>query len=133
MAEEQNINGYYGPNWRKAPKIKPGRRNSLKQSLALQEATFKTCMELREDTQSLAAEDKSGRVRIASALAGLVKAWDILEDRKRVLRNRPLPGSLRPDPIKKQKQAKPSLAPISQQDLEPESESQTNSTQSQGS
>lgn len=32
----------------------------------------------------------------ASVRAACVRAWDILEDRCRILRNRPLPGALRP-------------------------------------
>ena len=31
------------------------------------------------------------------ALAALARAWDLLEDRKRILRGVPLPGQLRPD------------------------------------
>jgi len=38
------------------------------------------------------------------ALAQLARAWDILEERKRILRGRPLPGSLKPEkPKSKQK------------------------------
>ena len=32
------------------------------------------------------------------AIAGLIKSWDVASDRLRVIRNRPLPGSLRPVP-----------------------------------
>ena len=33
----------------------------------------------------------------AASLCNLVRAWDILEERKRILRNKPLPGQFRPD------------------------------------
>ena len=36
------------------------------------------------------------QARKGKGLASLVKAWDVLEDRKRVLRGMPTPGSLRP-------------------------------------
>lgn len=41
-------------------------------------------------------------------LAALIRAWDVLEERKRILRNRPLPGQLRPDldPVQLAKAAK---------------------------
>ena len=42
-------------------------------------------------------------------LAQLVRAWDILEDRKRILRGRPLPGSLKPKARKSQRTFNPSI------------------------
>ncbi|MCI0744048.1 MAG: hypothetical protein L0Y58_01465 [Verrucomicrobia subdivision 3 bacterium] len=49
--------------------------------------------------------------RIAGAAAQAVKGWDALEDRKRILRGRPLPGSFRPQPPKaKGKKTGPNLA-----------------------
>lgn len=33
-------------------------------------------------------------------LTQLAKTWDILDDRRRVLRGRPLPGSLKPETVK---------------------------------
>lgn len=33
----------------------------------------------------------------AQSLAQLARAWDVLEERKRILRGKPLPGQLRPD------------------------------------
>jgi hypothetical protein len=44
----------------------------------------------------------------AISLATLIRAWDVLEERKRILRGRPLPGQLRPDldPVQLAKAAK---------------------------
>lgn len=44
----------------------------------------------------------------AMSLAALVRAWDVLEERKRILRGKPLPGQLRPDldPVQLAKAAK---------------------------
>lgn len=44
----------------------------------------------------------------APSLACLIRAWDILEERKRILRGKPLPGQLRPDldPVQLAKAAK---------------------------
>lgn len=40
--------------------------------------------------------------------AGLARAWDIMEDRKRVLRNKPLPGHLRPELAQRRQRRRPS-------------------------
>ena len=72
-----------------AVRIRPGRRNSLRQALQIQQRVFDEGM-------------KSGVT--PGALAQLARAWDILEERKRILRGRPLPGSLKPEkPKSKQK------------------------------
>ena len=63
-----------------------GRRTSLVDVLVLQRSVFNAS--LNENIK-------------ASDLASLARAWDILEDRKRILRGRPLPGSLKP--VKKEK------------------------------
>ena len=52
-------------------------------------------VELQKLCMKLARQPK---VR-AIDLAALARAWDILEDRKRILRGRPLPGQLRPDSL----------------------------------
>lgn len=39
----------------------------------------------------------------SSSKASLILSWDKLEERKRILRNHPLPGSLRPEKIKQKK------------------------------
>lgn len=52
--------------------------------------------------------------------AALVVAWDRLEDRKRILRNRPLPGAYRPE--SKPKASRPS-SPIIQLSTAPEAQS----------
>lgn len=57
---------------------------------------------MKEDV--LAYDNPSLRARIGSSLAQLVRSFDTLEERKRILRGRPLPGSLRPE---KQKPRRP--------------------------
>jgi hypothetical protein len=64
------------------PRIKPGRRGSLHQILAMQHALVGDA--LAEDTT-------------ASARAQVARAWCELEERKRILRGRPLPGSFKPE------------------------------------
>lgn len=45
-----------------------------------------------------------------AARAQLARAWDTLEERKRILRNRPLPGSLKPEPKSKTKRKAQAIA-----------------------
>src|SRR6185369_16892403 len=62
-------------------RIRPGKRNSLRQALQLQQRVFEEGM-------------KPGIK--PTELAHLARAWECLEDRKRILRGRPLPGSFKP-------------------------------------
>ena len=66
----------------KLPRIKPGRRGALAQLLELQQHVLGAAA--RRDTTP-------------TGLAALVRAWCGLEETKRILRGKPLPGSLRPD------------------------------------
>jgi hypothetical protein len=66
--------------------MRPGKRTALRHLLELQRCVF-------------AAATKEGVE--ARDLAQLARAWDCLEDRKRILRNRPLPGSLKPERAKR--------------------------------
>lgn len=81
----------------------PGYRNSLVQVLRLQELSFNTAELLAADVASV--EDKVRRAKIAQSFSQVVKGWETLEDRKRIIRGQPLPGSKRPavdQPKKKQ-------------------------------
>jgi hypothetical protein len=88
-----------------AIRIRPGKRNSLRQVLQLQQATYDTALALKEDV--VRSEDVALRARTASSIAQLARSWDTLENRKRVLRGRPLPGSLRPEKAKPKNLARP--------------------------
>lgn len=71
---------------------KPGRKRSLVQVLNLQD----TCYEMAMKGDCSPAE-----------LSSLSRAWKELEDQKRILRNKPLPGSLKPEAPKKSKPSAP--------------------------
>ena len=86
-----------------AVRIRPGKRNSLRQVLQLQQATFDTALALKGD--AIASGDANLRARIGSSLAQLARSWDTLEDRKRILRGRPLPGSFKPEKTKAKQSA----------------------------
>ena len=85
--------------------------SELKQALALQDLAYKaaqaTCFAL-SPAEKLPRED-------AIALAALLKSWDTLSNRIRILRGKPLPGSRRPapDPARPAVRPKPrNLPPI---------------------
>jgi hypothetical protein len=84
------------------PRIQPGRRNSLVQILALQDMTYRTAFLIAQDVED--AGSKEQRAKLGQSLSQVVKSWETLEDRKRILRGKPLPGSKRPavePPIKR--------------------------------
>lgn len=90
----------------------------LGQAYALREFAWEGMTALK-----LALTDKtSGKVVIArsdardivSAICGMMKSWELADDRIRIHRGKPLPGSLRPAPkASKQKRKPDSLEPLS--------------------
>jgi len=74
----------------------PGGRKFYFQLLAMQDVLY---------LQSLDANTK------AADRAACARAWEVLEERKRIMRGRPLPGSFKPDQPRKAKQAA-SVTPI---------------------
>jgi hypothetical protein len=82
-----------------AVRIRPGRRDSLRQVLELQRATHETALLVARDAKE--TSECGERARAASALANLGKSWNTLQDAKRVILGRPLPGSLRPEKAKR--------------------------------
>ena len=66
----------------------------LKQAYELQDLTFNAALALKE---SLSADGRLSVTRDdASAIASLIKALDSCQERIRIHRNKPLPGSLKP-------------------------------------
>src|ERR1035441_6970935 len=74
----------------------------LTQAFQLQDFTFDAAMALK---RSLARDD--GEMKIAredaSAICSLVKAWESCQERVRIHRGKPLPGSLNPNTSAKRK------------------------------
>ena len=102
-----------------ASKTHPKRPASYAQAAQMQGKLADAVSLCREDMN--ACVDPEVRARIGSALASMVRGWDILEERKRILRGRPLPGHLRPD--LPQSQRKPTkrvalLASVASEDKE---------------
>ena len=90
------------PNTTNAPlvgRISGGRKFYL-QLLAMQDALYTDA--LRPGT------DPADR-------ASCARAWETLEERKRIMRGRPLPSSLKPTDTKRKRAAKDSAAPIAAQ------------------
>jgi hypothetical protein len=78
---------------------------ALTQAYAMQDLVFDWAMAFKRPE----APTNGGTVlpepdpKAAAVVSQLAKAWDILEERKRILRGRPLPGSLRPKEPKTKK------------------------------
>jgi hypothetical protein len=64
------------------PRMKPGRRGAVLQLLGM---------------QRVLVADALNPETTPAARAQVARAWEVLEERKRILRGRPLPGSLRPE------------------------------------
>ena len=88
-----------------AVRIRPGRRDSLRQVIDLQRVTHETALLVAGDAKE--TTEREERARAASALANLGKAWTTLQDAKRVILGRPLPGSLRPEKAEPRHKARP--------------------------
>ena len=70
----------------------------LKQAYDLQDFTFSALVALRD---SLSQEGKLKVSREdATAIGNLIRAWEACQERVRIHRGKPLPGSLRPEPKK---------------------------------
>ncbi len=78
-----------------ANKSRPKRAKAYAQASELQQKLADAVNRCHEDMT--ATQDRELRSRIGACLASMVRGWDILEERKRILRGRPLPGHLRPD------------------------------------
>lgn len=83
------------PSPPRSPNTHPKRKASYTQATELQAKLADAVNQCHLDLSK--TKDRELRSRIGSALASMVRGWDILEERKRILRGRPLPGHLRPD------------------------------------
>jgi hypothetical protein len=83
-----------------------GNNKGLTQAYELRDLAIAEAKELRERAL---AEDETPSTR-AQAISAMIRAWDVASSRIRVLRGRPLPGSLRPVSDKPKRKPQP-LAP----------------------
>jgi hypothetical protein len=86
-------------------RIRHGKRHSLRQVTDLQRVTHEVALLVAKDAKETTKREE--RARAASALANLGKSWNTLQDAKRVILGRPLPGSLRPEKAKPKQSATP--------------------------
>ncbi len=82
----------------------PYRSHALTQALRLQQLAMTSAETIGKDLQE--TKDKELRAKQAQALSSIIKAFDTLEDRKRILKGKPMPGSLRPEAKQKRKSQK---------------------------
>ncbi len=73
-----------------ARRIRPGRRQSLRQVLDLQDIAHRAAKGLEEDFNR--TESREERARVAGAISNLGKAWVSLQDSKREILGRPKAG-----------------------------------------
>ena len=86
---------------------RPKVSSDLSQAREVQKLAFRVVQSLEEDLGS--ATDAKSRMSVAVAIRSAIQAWDLARDAARIARNRPLPGSLRPEAVAKRgKKAAPS-------------------------
>jgi hypothetical protein len=78
----------------------------LKQGYQLMDFAFDASMALRDSLHRNKGKLAIGR-EDATAIAALIKSWELTAERVRILRGKPLPGSLRPEQPKARKRSKP--------------------------
>lgn len=86
--------------------IRPKTRNAsistdLSQARELQRLSHKAAMAMEGMIER--APDDEARARAALAIKNVIAAWDLARDAARVARNKPLPGSLRPEAVVKKR------------------------------
>lgn len=85
----------------------------LKQALALQTALHDSGLLIRDDIAS--SNDDETRARLLTSLASAARGWQAMQDQIRILKGKPLPGSLRPVSKPKASKSKESVAPVQEQ------------------
>lgn len=96
------------------------RVKSITQAVILKDLTFEGAVEVGKAIKE--PDEGETRVKLAMSLAALVKSWDSACERIRILRMKPMPGSLRPEaPIKKPRRRSPGApaGPLPALDPEP--------------
>lgn len=68
----------------------------LTQAYEVQDLAYQAIMQFKKDRTNSSGELVLGKFD-SMKLAQLVKSWEIAQERVRINRNKPLPGSLRPD------------------------------------
>lgn len=94
-----------------------GNNRGLTQAYALRDLAANTAMALRDellqpDGKLLIKRDEYGKPVDAPAIAQLIRAWSEAREAIRILRGRPLPGSLRPEKRTSKRSVAQSATPI---------------------
>lgn len=108
--------------------------SELTQARQIQNIAHKLVASMENDIVALpaspspksAAAVRAARRSVAVSLRMAVMAWETACDRVRIARGKPLPGSLRPEPIAKRKPTKQSATSFSEQPETKTSETTTN-------
>ena len=81
-------------------------RSTLRQALDLQKLAYQVAMDLSEPGSSEVEDQRRAR---AQAVASAIKAWELATDRARIVRGKPLPGSMRPESKPTKRKQQPSM------------------------
>ena len=88
----------------RSDQTKKGIRQTLQQAVDLQQIAFKAAQAIERASNPDELELAQAR---AKAVYDATKSWDISVDRVRIIRGKPMPGSLRPESKSKPKKSQP--------------------------
>lgn len=91
--------------------LRPGRKRALMQALAYQEGCATIAELLLVDVKSPETEPDM-RARVATAYSQVLKGWDAMEDRKRILRGRGVPKPVEARNAQPKRKAPRVIAPL---------------------
>jgi hypothetical protein len=86
--------------------------NGLKQAYDLQDLAYNAAMVLRENNTNPTTGKLVMDAKTAVAVQKLIGAWELAQERIRIHRNKPLPGSLRPTAGQRRGRGKAKAAPL---------------------
>jgi len=120
MPNRVSLSGFAPPGVRIGTNLlRPGRKRSLMQALAYQEGCATIAKFLLADAESAEIEPDM-RARVATAYSQVLKGWDTMEDRKRILRGRGLPKPVEARNAQPKQKRRAPVAPIGPAKPKPE-------------
>ena len=90
------------------------------QAYELRDFAYEQAVKLRQVECANAGEE----VQRARGIADLVRSWTVAQDRIRIMRGRPLPGSLRPEKKPRRRRGDAGLGPLLLAEVVPDHDAQ---------
>ena len=103
---KQSGNPNIAANNAKAQQLRKGVRSILQEAVDIKAIAYDTLKKLHAQLGSQDKEQADQARAMAQAVTTLIKGWETGVEAIRIARNKPLPGSLRPEPKPKKSKSK---------------------------